>query len=431
MKDLEESRNIYKIVLLVSIACVLQVAESMLPQPIPGMRIGLANMMTLVALDSLGFAFALEVAFFRTVLSSLMMGTFLSFPFILSFSGALASALVMGFLFWLAGSRRMRNLSMVGISIIGALSHTLVQLGLVYFLLVKHKGVFIFLPWLCAAAIIAGWITGVIAANICRKIKEKQGTLKEEEFIVPLNIFQTVPGSFPGNYGIKDLAPARMKIVIAAFLILPALFADKLLVYAGLFLALSAIILFLRLPLGKILASLKKYPILTVSAFLLPVFFNSGNLVLFNALGLKVTAEGLHSGIIFALRLNFLVLVSAFVLSSAPVEEIMFVLARFFKPMRIFGISERKIAVIFSLSWLAIPAFLEAAKNILRENKLKKTKRLRDIVTQLSDFVAALFLEGGKSPVFVWAVKSAPLMREAGQGNAYKNTIESTVAERV
>ena len=80
-----------QIAVLVALACVLQIAESFIPHPIPGLRLGLANMMTLTAMILLGFGAAMEVALLRTVLSAFMMGTFMSPTFILSFSGAASS----------------------------------------------------------------------------------------------------------------------------------------------------------------------------------------------------------------------------------------------------------------------------------------------------------------------------------------------------
>ncbi len=169
MIEPKEDRKIYKIALLVSISCVLQISESLIPHPIPGLRLGLANMVTLIALVTLGFRSALEIAIFRTVLSSFIMGTFMSPTFILSFSGAAISTLVMGFFYWLSSFHRRYRLSIIGISIIGALSHNIIQLYLAYLILVKHGGIFVFFPWLCIGAVVTGWITGTVAGSVMIK----------------------------------------------------------------------------------------------------------------------------------------------------------------------------------------------------------------------------------------------------------------------
>jgi heptaprenyl diphosphate synthase len=171
----KNSDNIYKVALLVSLACVLQIAESLIPHPIPGLRLGLANIITLVALINLGFGYALEVTVLRTVLSSFMMGTFMSPGFILSFAAGVMSTLTMGFLYWLAHTWKQRLFSIVGISVAGALVHNIVQLCLAYFILVRHAGIFVFLPLLSIGAVFIGWFTGVVSSKICLKLKEREG----------------------------------------------------------------------------------------------------------------------------------------------------------------------------------------------------------------------------------------------------------------
>src|SRR4030042_1187275 len=143
-----KNRQIKETAFLVACASVLQIAESLFPHPIPGIRLGLANIMTLVALVSIGFGAALEIAVFRTVISSFILGTFLSPSFFLSFSGALMSALVMGLTYQLSFVNRKVYLSFVGISVAGSITHNLVQISLVYFILIRHTGIFYLLPWL-------------------------------------------------------------------------------------------------------------------------------------------------------------------------------------------------------------------------------------------------------------------------------------------
>ena len=165
MTEIQKDNKIYKIALLVALACVLQIAESLIPHPIPGLRLGLANMLTLTAMVVLGFRYALEVAVLRTILSAFIMGTFMSPTFILSFAGAVTSTLIMGFFYWLSGVHRRFRFSIIGLSIIGAFCHNLVQLYLAYLLLVKHEGIFVFFPWLSIGAVATGWVVGVVAGG--------------------------------------------------------------------------------------------------------------------------------------------------------------------------------------------------------------------------------------------------------------------------
>ena len=82
---------------LVAVALALHIIESMLPPlPVPGAKIGLANVATLVALQFIGFWPAVAVSAIRSVLGGALSGKFLGLGFWMSFGGATTSALTMG-----------------------------------------------------------------------------------------------------------------------------------------------------------------------------------------------------------------------------------------------------------------------------------------------------------------------------------------------
>ena len=87
MTEIQKDNKIYKIALLVALACVLQIAESLIPNFLsPVCDWGWTVNFT--AMVVLGFRYALVVAVLRTILGAFIMGTFMSPTFILSFSGA-------------------------------------------------------------------------------------------------------------------------------------------------------------------------------------------------------------------------------------------------------------------------------------------------------------------------------------------------------
>ena len=71
------------------------------------------------------------------------MGTFMSPAFYLSMSGSLISCIVM-----IGVYRPLGNISIVGVSVIGALTHNLAQLAVAYFILIRHGGIYFLLPLL-------------------------------------------------------------------------------------------------------------------------------------------------------------------------------------------------------------------------------------------------------------------------------------------
>ncbi|MFQ5866606.1 MAG: Gx transporter family protein [bacterium] len=173
-----EKRILY-ISVLIALASTLQIVESLFPHPLPWLRLGLANMITLTSLVIFGYAIAVQVAVLRTILSSFLLGTFFTPGFFLSFSGALMSALVMGGIYSLGRvakgnpSRRYPfGFSIIGVSILGAVTHNVTQLFVAYFFLIRHRGVFLILPFLIVAAVITGFITGYGANSLSRQVEK-------------------------------------------------------------------------------------------------------------------------------------------------------------------------------------------------------------------------------------------------------------------
>ena len=157
-------------VMLLAMAMGLQVLEAMIPPPVPlpGIKLGLANLMTVIAILMLGPVSGVLLAATRSILSSLILGTFLSVGFFLSVGGAIASAIVIVLaLRWL---RPM--LSLIGVSVLGALTHNTVQLALAWVFFIQQGVLFYYLPVLWILALISGTATGLVLQAI-----EQRGVL--------------------------------------------------------------------------------------------------------------------------------------------------------------------------------------------------------------------------------------------------------------
>ena len=162
-----------RIALLTALACVLQVGETFLPHPFPWVRLGLANMIALVALFWWGWREGLFIAASRTVIASLIVGTFLGPAFLLSFSGAVSSVAVMALLsHWAV--KKYRVLGVIGVSVAGAVAHNYVQLALAIFLFTGHPHLWYFAPYLTLAGILTGCITGWGAQVLMRSIPMRE-----------------------------------------------------------------------------------------------------------------------------------------------------------------------------------------------------------------------------------------------------------------
>ena len=123
---------------------------------IPGAKLGLANTVSLLTLAVYGLKEGIIVSILRVILGSLIAGTFLGLTFMLSMSGAVASTLVMAFLL-----RYVKGLSIVGVSVVGAVTHNISQLFMVSFV-IKTTAIFYYLPFLLLATTTANYGPDVI-----------------------------------------------------------------------------------------------------------------------------------------------------------------------------------------------------------------------------------------------------------------------------
>jgi len=146
-----------------------------LPSPLPGVKPGLANIVTLFVLYRFDFATAAWVSLLRVFASSLLLGNFLSPTFALSLSGALLSLAVLFF----AQHFPRRYFSAVTLSVLAAFAHMAGQLLVVRVWLIPQSGVAYLIPIFMAAALVFGVANGLLTNYLLRinpaKLDEDKG----------------------------------------------------------------------------------------------------------------------------------------------------------------------------------------------------------------------------------------------------------------
>ena len=152
---------------LASAAVGLSLVDAAIPSPLPGVKPGLANIVTLVVLARWGWREAVWVSLLRVLAGSLLLGQFLAPGFFLSLSGALASLVVLG----LAMHLPARWFGPVSHSILAAFAHIGAQLVVARLWLVPHDGVFYLTPVFALAAVVFGLLNGLIAARLLRELQ--------------------------------------------------------------------------------------------------------------------------------------------------------------------------------------------------------------------------------------------------------------------
>ncbi|MDD5686540.1 MAG: Gx transporter family protein [Elusimicrobia bacterium] len=395
---MEEYNKIRKIAFLVSCASVLQMVEYLFPQPLPGVKLGLANMITLVTLVNLGFGVAVEIAILRTIISSFILGTFLSPTFLLSFSSALISTLVMGLFYKLSTLNSKLYLSLIGISLVGAITNNMVQISMVYLLLIRHKGVFLLLPWLGISAVITGWVTGFIASGVCKKLEISAIKVNLPQNTSSKNISKNVPSvenSFSiGRYvsidsPVHHVAP-YIKIITVFVLALVILILNNFLVYVAILILLLGVLHISKISFFNLLSDIKKIYSLIIISLLVPVLFNKNGEILLSLGMFNITKEGLFMGSMFVFRL-ILMMTSAFLLikTTSP-NELTNDLKKILSPLRIIGISGDRMAEIITLSLVSIPVLMEKSRSFIKEQKFNK-KTFKDFFPTIVGLIVVLY----------------------------------------
>lgn len=161
-----DTRKMVRLSLLVSLATVLSILENQLPIPRPlWLKLGLANTITLVVLTMYGTWAAVSVSCMRALLA----GIFGALPMLaFSLPAAFTSSLSMGILHRISG----RRLSIIGLSVSGAVVHNLTQLLVAYFMVkqLNHSAILVLAAILIIVAVVAGIITGLIARYLIKHV---------------------------------------------------------------------------------------------------------------------------------------------------------------------------------------------------------------------------------------------------------------------
>ena len=357
--------NVVRLSILVACASVLQVAESLLPHPLPGVRLGLANIVTVIAIVYVGPGSAVQLAVLRTLVSSMVMGTFLTPTFVLSFSGGVVSALVMVLLYRLSRSSGPFRFSLIGISVGGAVSHIMTQVALVYLLFIRSSGVLLLWPWLALSAVVTGVITGMIAVQAVKRLDAGEAS---GAALVPASDWSDQSDLSDSDSFIRRLRPEVKIAAVVVIGLLVVIFSGYTL-YAVVFLLLAAMTVLARVRLSRLLVGLKRIWVLLVAALVMPVIFSPWGRVLFGVGPLRVTDQGLHQGAIFAARILLLFFATALLAQTTASEEIASGLEKLLAPLRVFRVRPGRLARSLSLSWSYFPQFWQSVRRMVGESR--------------------------------------------------------------
>lgn len=160
-----ETKKIAEMGMFIALAFILSYIESLIPISfgIPGIKLGLSNLVVMVVLYRFTVPSAFGVAMIRILLAGLTFGNLSSMMY--SMAGGLLSFLVMVLL------KKSKKFSVYGVSMAGGVSHNVGQIVLACFILQTGMLVF-YLPFLLVAGVAAGMAIGFVSGLLLKRLPQ-------------------------------------------------------------------------------------------------------------------------------------------------------------------------------------------------------------------------------------------------------------------
>lgn len=157
------TKKISLLAMLLSLSLVFSYFEARFPiiTWIPGAKLGVANIVVMIALYEIGTKEAWCLSVLRVILTGFLFGNF--FAVLFSLGGAFLSLGIMTVL------KRFTKLSMLFVSVAGGVFHNLGQI-IVAGIVLENQNVWYYFPMLFFTGILAGAIIGILGSSICKKV---------------------------------------------------------------------------------------------------------------------------------------------------------------------------------------------------------------------------------------------------------------------
>lgn len=171
MREKEKAGIVALYGVLIALSMVLSFVESLIPLPIPvpGVKLGLANLVTVAGLYLVGVRGTVFITIVRIILVGLSFGN--PFSMIYGLSGSILSLCVM------AAAKAGGRFTPPGVSILGGIFHNLGQLAFAAFI-VQNPKLFYYFPALLAAGAAAGVVIGILGGIMTERLRKFTKNMK-------------------------------------------------------------------------------------------------------------------------------------------------------------------------------------------------------------------------------------------------------------
>ncbi len=162
---LDKSKKQLYLAFFTAFAVTAYIFEAVIPKPLPFVRIGLANIAVLLLIAD-GFAvLGFAVSLLKIVIGGFFIGTLFTLVSLISLGGSICAVAVM-----IIAYKTKTGLSLIGVSILGAIVHNLAQLIVLRLIMIQSDSVYRFIPILLIIGLVSGSITGFVSLLLRKKI---------------------------------------------------------------------------------------------------------------------------------------------------------------------------------------------------------------------------------------------------------------------
>ena len=223
----------------------------------------------------------------------------------------------------------------------------------------------------------------------------------------------TIGQYYPGNSVIHRLDP-RTKIICTLIFITAVFLAKTYVAYALLAGFVSLIIIFSRLPLNLIIKGVKPLWFIILLTVLIHFFTTKGEII-FSWWLLSVTQEGLDQGLMMAMRLVFLLIVSSLLTYTTSPIVLTDGIEKLLRPFKRIGVPAHELAMMMTIALRFIPTLLEETDKIMKAQ-----------MSRGADFTSGNILNKAKNlvpllvPLFISAFRRADDLATAMEARCYR-----------
>ena len=352
----EAERRWTRVGVLAAFAMLLGYLETFIPIPIPGVKLGLANIPVLVALASDDVAGAACIATVKVLASGLLFGS----PIMMAYSAAgTALALVV-----MAPLSKLKTMRLVMTSIVGAIAHEAGQLAVASVLLGTSL-VWVATPVLLVAGCITGALCGVVANRVAASLERKIDTSSSEE---------DGGGALPSpdeRVGAGGLLPARAgsrwhvnaKIAIVVFIVycIVTLHASGAPALIGCLLVAAVACVVGGVKPKSLARAIRPVAAILVITFVAQVINLQQGTVLFSIGPVAITEEALVATATMVARLVALTAASIAFMHLVRIEDLVAGLARPPASLRKIGLHTEGLALALSVALQTLPVLADTA----------------------------------------------------------------------